>query len=230
MYSERMTNTAPQLLRLTGLLHRLSSYLSFDWLEILLDLAGLVTRLAAWKYDGLYEILSYESTLDLTDRRGQRATVRKHQRIRFLQNDIAAFQDIVYGDGQIFHGYKVAPGAAVDRYREGDRWHVLIAMHATKNRGDVEDFYVERSIADGFLKREEWWEVELRHPTRLLRLAILFPKGRPCTSAIITQRSRHRTWTLGPENIAVLPDGRQKLHWETQNVRSLEVYTLRWTW
>ncbi len=117
-----------QHLRLTGYLRRLLSYFSADWLQMFLDLSTMLTQWIAWKTDGLYEILTYESTLDLADPQGKLATVRKHQRIRFQQNDVPAFQDIVYGDGQIFRHYKVSPGVAVDRYRDGDRWHVLISM------------------------------------------------------------------------------------------------------
>jgi len=230
LYSDRMGAIEPDHLRLTGYLRRVFSYFSADWLQIFLDLSQVLTQWIAWKNDGLYDILAYESTLDLADPQGKLATVRKHQRVRFLQNDVAAFQDIVYGDGQLFRHYKVSPGVAVDRYRDGDRWHVLISMRATKNRGDVEDFYVERSIEDGFALKDEWWEIELRHPTRWLRLAVIFPKERPCSNASITQRSRRRMWRLGPENFTLLPDGRQKLAWETKNVQPLEVYTVRWSW
>ena len=230
LYSDRMGAIEPEHLRLTSYLRRVLSCFSADWLQIFIDLSQVLTQWIAWKNDGLYDILAYESTLHLADPQGKLATVRKHQRVRFLQNDVAAFQDIVYGDGQLFRHYKVSPGVAVDRYRDGDRWHVLISMRATKNRGDVEDFYVERSIEDGFALKDEWWEIELRHPTRWLRLAVIFPKERPCSSASLSQRSRHRMWMLGPENFTLLPDGRRKLHWETKDVRPLEVYTVRWSW
>ena len=211
-------------------LRRLLSVFPVEWLPALFDLIHALFRWFTARHDGLYEILSYESALELADVKGRRATVRKRQRVRFLQNDIAAFQDIVYGDGSIFESYDVSPGIAADRYREGDRWHVLISLRATKNRGDVEDFLLTRRIQDGFTHKEEWWEVELRHPTRWLRLSIVFPKGRPCRGASLTQRSRHRTQELGPECFSTLPDGRQQLHWETRNVQSLEVYTIRWSW
>ena len=230
LYSERMSSTETRQRTWITYVRRLLAALSADWLVALLDIGHLLAHWLAWKHEGLYEILSYESSLDLTDAQGKRAIVRKQQRVRFLQNDIAAFQDFAYGDGQIFAGYKVSPGVAADRYRDGDRWHVLISLRATKNRGDVEDFLLERTIEDGFKNEEEWWQVELRHPTRWLRLSIVFPKERPCRSASLVQRSRHRTWELGPEHFTKLPDGHQQLRWETVNIRPLEVYTVRWTW
>ena len=52
--------------------------------------------------------------------------------------------------GNPFAAYRCAPGKAVDRYREGHRWRVLISLRQTKNKGDVEEFFIEREIRDGF--------------------------------------------------------------------------------
>ena len=198
--------------------------------SVFLDLFQAVARWMKPKYDGLYTILAYESTLELLDGQGQRALARKHQQVRFLQNDITAFEDIVYGDGDIFAGYTIAPGEAVDCYRDGDRWHVLVSLRQTKNRGDVDDFYVERMVQDGFLREEEWWQIELRHPVQRLSLTVLFPRARHCRTASMNRRSRHQTSELGAEYWTVLPDGRQQLRWEAKEIEPLEIFTLRWTW
>ena len=230
LYSESMTTTQTDDPAWGSFLRRLGAALSPQWLSALLDLAAAIGRRLTAKPEGLYEILAYESTLELADPQGKRATVSKRQRISFLQNDIAAFQDIVYGDGDIFAGYDVAPGVAADYYRDGDRWHVLISLRATKNRGDEEEFLLTRTITEGFTREEEWWEVELRHPTHWLRLTLVFPQDRSCRRASLTQRSTRRTWILGPEHLSTRPDGRQELRWETRNVRPLEVFTVRWQW
>jgi hypothetical protein len=211
------------------LLHRILDLLSGRWLNLILELFAFLARAHAQPV-GLYEILSYDSTLDLYDPSGERSVVRKQQRMRFSQNDITTFEDIVYGDGRILAGYRVAPGRAVDCYRDGDRWHVLISLRTAKHRGDVTTVTVERQIEGGFIQDEEWWQIELRHPTRRLRLTVLFPATRPCRHATLQRRSTRRVTELGRDAIHDQPDGRQRLVWECQDVRPLEIFTLRWRW
>jgi hypothetical protein len=197
-------------------------------------LATLTLRLLAWltqvRSPGMYEILRYDATLELLDTEGRVAHFRKRQQVRFLQDHILAFQDYAWGDGDIFAGYSCSPGVAVDRYQEGDRWNILISLRETKSRGDVTDFYIERTITDGFIQAEEWYQAEIRHATRSLRLAVIFPATRPCRHATLHTRRQHRTFMLGPGHLQTLPDGRQIVSWETTCVRELEVYTLRWVW
>ena len=150
--------------------------------------------------------------------------------MRFLQDNIIAFQDYAWGDGEIFADYRCSPGVAVDRYQDGDRWNILISLRETKSRGDIIDFRLERTIQGGFTQHEEWYQAEIRHSTRRLRLAVIFPKERLCQRAILHERKHNRTQILGPEHLVQLPDGRQLLAWETTQVHHLEVYTLRWYW
>ena len=125
---------------------------------------------------GMYEILEYETTLDLADPKGHKAIFHKRQKVRFLQDNILAFQDYAWGDGEVFTSYKCTPGVVVDRYQEGDRWNILISLHQTKNKGDTEDFHIERVANNGFTNHEEWFQTELRHPCRLARYRA-FSKG-----------------------------------------------------
>ena len=72
----------------------------------------------------MYEILDYDTTLELLDSSGHTAVVHKRQKVRFLQDNTLVFQDYAWGEGKIFeHGYKCAPGVVVDRYQAGDRWN-----------------------------------------------------------------------------------------------------------
>jgi hypothetical protein len=43
--------------------------------------------------EGMYEVLEYESTLELLDRQGKRARFGKRQKVRYLQNNIITYQD-----------------------------------------------------------------------------------------------------------------------------------------
>lgn len=40
---------------------------------------------------GMYEVLEYESTLELKDAQGRRATFKKREKVRYLQNNIIAY-------------------------------------------------------------------------------------------------------------------------------------------
>ena len=103
--------------------------------------------------DGIYEILEYESTLELLDSKGQTAIFSKRLRVKFLQDHVIAFQDHAWGDGDNLGHYTCSPGVIVDRYRDGDRWNILISLRETKNTGDVQEFYIRRAIKRGFMKR-----------------------------------------------------------------------------
>lgn len=48
----------------------------------------------------MYEILDYESTWEMLDTEGRMAIFRKRQRVKFLQNNIIAFEDYAWGDGK----------------------------------------------------------------------------------------------------------------------------------
>jgi hypothetical protein len=212
-------------------LRRLLPALSPDWILPLLDLLRYLYRwLRPPQPEGIYEILDYDSTLEILDPEGETATFQRRQRIRFLQDNVIAFEDYAWGNGDLFAEYAVSPGIVVDRYREADRWNVLIYLRETKSRGDIEDFYIQRTVKHGFTKRQEWRQVEMRHSARQLRLSIIFPRERRCQRAVLVQRSRNRAIVLGPEHFTDLPDGRQVLAWETRNIRPLEIYTIRWSW
>lgn len=221
-----VANRSPELL-----LRRLPAFLSLDWIAFLFD---LYRALRYWvnrqRHEGMYHILDYDSTLELLDVKGKTAVLKKRQQVKFLQDNVIAFQDYAWGDGETLVDYKCSPGKVVDRYQEGDRWNVLISLRETKNSGDIEDFYIERTLKNSFTKDEEWWQVELRHHTQELKLTLIFPKERRCRRAILLQRSKHHTNVLGPEHFSDLPDGRQTLTWETKKSPRFEIYTLRWKW
>lgn len=134
---------------------------------------------------GIYETLHYDSTLELLDPVGHTTVLHKRQQVRFLQNNIIAFQDYAWGDDEIFAEYHCSPGAAVVRNQDGDRWNILIFMRETKSRGVITDFRIERMVHNGLLEHEEWDQVEIQNPTRCLRLTVIFPKARPCHHATL---------------------------------------------
>lgn len=186
--------------------------------------------LAAQSREGMYEVLDFDVCLELQDTGGSRAVLHKRQSVRFLQNNILAYQDKVWGDGNQFAEYKCAPGRAVDRYREGHRWRVLISLRETKQAGDVEVFHIERTITNGFTRKDEALQIEIDHLTRQLTMSIVFPRERPPRRVLLIEQNSTRTRELGPEEHHTLPDGRQKVLWHTRRPHLFEAYIMQWEW
>ncbi len=213
------------------LLRILVPFLGSDLFEMLILLWRLGRRvLASRAHEGMYEVLDYESRLELLDTRGEKAVLYKRQRVRFLQDHILAYQDKAWGDGEIFADYQCSPGVPVDRYREGHRYHVLISLRETKSRGDVEEFHIERTIKRGFTKVVEDFQIEIDHTTQKFSMSVVFPRKRLPRQVMLIEQNSTRTVPLGPEHRRELPDGRQQVSWSTDKPRLFEAYILRWEW
>ena len=208
--------------------------LNRDVLAILRDVIAsgddLLRFLLGLHRQGIYEVLDHDTKLELCDAKGQLAQVTRRQTVRFLQDHLVAFTDYAWGDGQTLAEYTCRPGLPVDVYDDGAKKTILISLRETKGRGDVLRFCIQRKIVAGFGKRQEWWETEIYHRTRRLRVVILFPKGRSCRRAVVVQRSNGRTTTLGEEHFCFHQDGRQRLAWEVKRPKLHDRYTIKWLW
>lgn len=63
------------------------------WLEMVADFWKIGKKL--WRGladEGMYEVLEHYVVLELKDTQGKRALVRKRQKVRYLQNNIIAYQ------------------------------------------------------------------------------------------------------------------------------------------
>lgn len=179
---------------------------------------------------GSYEVLDYETKLELLDAEGKFARYTKHQKVKFLQDNVIAFQDQAWGDGEIFADYKCSPGCPVDTYRDGNKYRVLISLRGTKNRGDVETFHIERTIKNGFARPVEDYQVDVDHTTRRLSLTVVFPKERTPKQVKVIEQKTQRSQELSLEMLQPLPDGRWQITWETKKAKLFQNYILRWDW
>ena len=138
-----------------SLLEKLIALLSgLPWLEVLGKAWKIVQNvMQSRSYKGMYEVLDYESTLELKDREGKRATFKKREKVRYLQDNIIAYQDQAWGDGEILLNYRCTLGTPVDRHRSGHKTYILVSRREVKNRGDVDEFHIEWGIRQGFLRR-----------------------------------------------------------------------------
>lgn len=216
--------------QIPSFLHRLLNNLSLGWLSLAFDVALHLRKYICANPSGAYEILDYEAVVELVDTKGKLALFKKRQRVKFLQNSIIAFEDYAWGDGDILADYKCTPGVVVDKYKEGERWNILISLRDTKSVGDVEQFHIQRTVKGTYIKDEEWLQTEIRRHTQRLKMSVIFPQKRACKHAVLVQRSANRSTELGPEHFDTLPDGRQMVSWETAHAKGYEIYTLKWHW
>lgn len=179
---------------------------------------------------GMYAVEEHETVLELKNRKGNLAQHRKTQRIRFLQDNILVYPDTAWGDGEIFAEYRCSPGQAVDTYREGNRYRVLISLRKTMNRDDVEKIEIERTIKDGFTQKEEAFQTEVNHFTDNLKISVIFPASRLPIQVLLIQRNEAQTEILDDKHRRILADGRHQYSWSTRHPRRFEAYILRWRW
>ncbi|MBN1536184.1 MAG: hypothetical protein JW908_05585 [Anaerolineales bacterium] len=204
---------------------------SLSWLELIGDLWKIGKKvIRGLSNEGMYEVLDYETTLELHDPKGHKASFKKREKVRYLQDNIIAFQDQAWGDGEILIGYKCSPGVPVDQYRSGHVTHILISSREVKNKGDITDFQIEWDIHRGFLKPDGFWETEINHRTRQVKVHVIFPKTRPPQKVCISEKNMRKSYDLGVDAKKRLPDGRWLISWEKKNPRLYERYILAWEW
>jgi hypothetical protein len=179
---------------------------------------------------GMYEVLNYETTLEILDNKGEKAMLNKKEEVKFLQNNIIAYQDQAWGDGKILLDYKCSPGTPVDRYRSGYKTHILISLREVKNKGDIDEFNIEWGIENGFLSKTGFWATEICQNTKRIVIQVIFPKTRPPIRALILEKNIQRTYPLDGIDKKELPDGRWLVSWEKNQPRLYEHYILNWEW
>ena len=207
------------------------SVLTSSWIRIVADAWRLGRQIIhGLSRDGMYEVLEYESSLELVDKTGKMAILRKRKKIRYLQNNIIAYQDYGWGDGQQFLDYQAKPGIAVDRYKIGYKTYILLSLREVKNRGDVDEFFIQCKIKNGFLTNDGFWETDISSRIRHLKISVVFPQSRPPHNVRIVENNVGRVRMFGTDSIRQLPDGKWQATWQTGNPRLHEHYILRWDW
>ena len=207
------------------------SVLTSSWIRIAADAWRLGRQIIhGLSHDGMYEVLEYESSLELVDKTGKMAILRKRKKIRYLQNNIIAYQDYGWGDGQQFLDYQARPGIAVDRYKIGYKTYILLSLREVKNRGDVDEFFIQWKIKNGFLTNDGFWETDISSRIRHLKIGVVFPQSRPPHSVRIVENNVGRVRMFGTDSVRQLPDGKWQATWQISNPRLHEHYILRWDW
>lgn len=207
--------------------------LRIPWLQIfnlVLGLSEKITPLFKHQPQGLYEVLDYETTLEIHDRQGRKATVNKRQKVLYLQNHIIAYQDHAWGDGEILIDYKCTPGVPVDRYQFGHKTITLISLREEKNKDDIDDFHMIWNIKGGFSKETESWETVILHKTNMVKVNLIFPASRPPLLVFLNEGNHREPRLLGENTKKQLPDGRWQVTWQRFKPKVYQEYLLEWKW
>ncbi|MFC2054856.1 hypothetical protein ACFLV7_11275 [Chloroflexota bacterium] len=213
------------------LAYLISKGYNLSWFQLFINLLDPILSLVAiFRIRDLFEVLEYESTLELKDIRGKKVTFRKRERVRYLRDNIISYQDQAWGDGEILLNYKCKPGYPVDRYRPGKKTHILISLREVKNREDIDEFNIQWNIRNGFLRQTELWETTVSHPTKHLKINIIFPQKRPPLEVVLIEGATHKTQNLDERNQHQLPDGRWVVSWYTKQPHQNKEYVLKWKW
>ncbi len=194
----------------------IAALLPLPWSDVLSDaLKVLHKAIQDRSYKALYEVLEHESTVELKDREGKRATFKKREKARYLQDKVIAWQDQAWGDGEILFNYRCTPGTPVDRYPSGFRTYIFISQREVRDKGDVDEYNIEWGIRQGFLREAEQWETHVTHRTKRLKSNVVFPSSSPPRHPVLIEGNRQCSHALGKE-AQVLRDGRWRVSWETR--------------
>lgn len=179
---------------------------------------------------GMYEVLNYETKVELLDPKGENAIVSKMEEVRFLQDNIIAFQDQAWGDGKILIDYCCSPGYPVDFYRSGHKTIVLISLRDVKKRGDVSKYKMKWKINNGFRKELGFWATDINHLTKNIKIEVVFPVNRPPKKVSVVESNTQKIEVLNNDVITHLPDKKWAITWEKKNPQLNEHYILKWEW
>jgi len=199
---------------------------SFELLGKVVNLGKRVAR--GFSNEGVYEVLNYETTVEILDPEGRKAKIDKKETIRFLQDGIAAIEDEAWGDGKYLIDYKVSPGRLADTYRLGYRSVVLISLREVKNKGDIDTFNISWRMENGFLRKNEQWETKVNHRTRQLQIAIVLPRNRAPKRAHLVEV--HKKLSRPLKTSKQLADGRWIISAEIDRPQLFENYMIKWDW
>jgi hypothetical protein len=75
--------------------------------------------------------------------------------------------------------YRSTPGKAVDFYRPGNKTYIVISIQNVRNRGDQDEYFIKWGMKDCFLRDQELWETSVSHPTRSIKINIVFFQESP---------------------------------------------------
>jgi len=172
-----------------------------------------------------YDVLDYQSTLTLHDKRGMYAGFERRQVVRFVQDGVSAILDHMWGDGVLVTDYDTDAGVVADVIRDNGRRHLVLDLKRRAREGQVLAFRTRRTAMAAFTADDEWLETTIDHPVQRLRPRIVFPRARPCRQALL--QSDGQSMALPIQRHA---DGSTQVDVVIPRPQAHVPYTIRWSW
>jgi hypothetical protein len=206
-------------------------FTNLPWSKIMADIWKSFQRnLKELTSQGIYQVQKYEMHLTLHDPKGERASYQKQQKVRYLQNNVIAFHDQAWGDGEFLLNFRCSPGIAVDRYRIGNKTLTLISLRHIRNRGERDELNIEWDLKNSFTNEIEEWTTTVSHRTQKLLINIQFPQKRPPQKLWLIENNRRKQTELGKNHVQQTANGDWKFSWCKKKPRLYEDYIIRWQW
>lgn len=186
------------------------------------------------RYGGIYEIVTSELEWDLTAADGREAFVTKKNKVRFIQNNVLAIPDYIWGDGSTKSEYSCNVGQKVAEFQEGAKTCVVIVLDRMYKRDEELELEIKRTVRDAFMGTREWIEVKPLAGTPELTLNVLWPAGRSAERAELTieneRRNRRSVEQLGDDSFHWGPGGRQQITRHFARPSPDERIRIEWSW
>ena len=178
----------------------------------------------------MYEVLDYKSTLEIMDPRGMVGKFQKSERVRFLQDNVIAIQDQLWGIKKNIYDYKCSPGIPVDFYESGHKTLVVISLREIYSKKDEHELNMQWYLKGDPIGKIGSWETFINQYTHKITLSIVFPADRPPVRIWATEGNRKRIIELSKNALSRLPDKQWQITWEKKNPVMCETYTIKWEW
>jgi len=178
----------------------------------------------------VYEVLYYESTLEILDPKGREGKFSKIEKVKFLQNNVIAIQDQIWGVEKNIVEYKCSPGIPVDFYQSGHKTFVIISLREVKSKNDMEEFHIQWNLKGKVIGYYGFWETYIDRFTKQMSQKVIFPENRPPIRLWMMEGMQKKTIEMDKNKMVQLPDKRWQVVWDKKTPRLFETYTLKWKW
>ena len=186
------------------------------------------SKIQSIRKPGVYEVLDYESTLEILDPRGMVAKFNKTEKVRFLQDNVIAIQDQLWGINKNIYNYKCSPGIPVDSYESGHKTLVVISLREIYSKKDEVNLNMQWYLRGDPIGKTGSWETYINQYTQKVILNVVFPAQQPPVKMWISEGNKKRVREIGKESLSRLPDKQWQITWEKKNPVMYETYTMKW--
>jgi hypothetical protein len=179
-------------------------------------------------FDGPYTILKTEVSWDLEDPDASRAICTKRLEVRF-NYPVIALQERVWGDGDPFAEFQADFGELVKTGKDGPDSYGIIALPATRHRGEEAVLTSSRTTVDAFGGDEEWIDLDHSQASRHSSFKVRFPSKRAPREIRLSRGPDGRESAVTAESLRQ-EGGCTVFKMETRRQGRGQTFRLKWRW